>query len=424
MSEEFLVKCRGIPWQTTAKDILAFFPDCAIKGGEKGIHLPLDKEGRASGDCFVELETAEDVKKAEGHHKEHIGSRYVEVKVTDRSELDWMVNRRSQQGGGDPNDAVVKLRGLPWEATKEDITQFFSGFTIKPYGVTITMNQQGRPSGDAYVEFTSVDQVEKALVKNKEKMGHRYIEVFNSSKNDIRFVMGGGGGGGGNGFGQGYGGGGGYGPQRGGGGGMGGGRPGPYDRPHQGSGPRGGGMMMGGGGGSDHGNFQDSTTGFMIHMRGLPWSATQNDVAEFFKPVHPVQVRLLYEDSGRAKGQCDVDFQSYEDVQEAMKKNKQNMGHRYIELSQRCSSNVNVGGWSNNGPMPMSNANPGGYGGYGGGGYAGGYGGYAGYGGGYGGNYGGYGGGGPGYGGGNAGSGFNNNQQIAPPSQGNYTWSK
>merc|ERR550534_725467 len=99
-----------------------------------------------------------------------------------------MINRRSQQGGGDPNDAVVKLRGLPWEATKDDITQFFSGFTIKPYGVTITMNQQGRPSGDAYVEFTSVDQVEKALAKNKEKMGHRYIEVFNSSKHDVRYV--------------------------------------------------------------------------------------------------------------------------------------------------------------------------------------------------------------------------------------------
>jgi len=179
-----MVKCRGIPFQTTAQDILDFFPDCSIKGGEKGIHLPLDKEGRASGECFVELVTAEDVKKAESRHKEYMGSRYVEVKVSDRSELNWMVNRRSQPGG-DPNDAVVKLRGLPWEATKDDITTFFSGLSIKPHGITITMNQEGRASGDAYVEFTSSDQVEKAIEKNKEKMGHRYIEVFNSSKSDI-----------------------------------------------------------------------------------------------------------------------------------------------------------------------------------------------------------------------------------------------
>merc|ERR1712133_208235 len=81
---------------------------------------------------------------------------------------------------------------------------------------------------------------------------------------------------------------------------------------------------------------------------------------------------------------CDVDFSTHSDAEAAMAKNKENMGHRYIELFLRSSEATD--GWSNNAPMlpPMNNMNPpglmnsgpsgmpsgygGGYGGGGGGG--------------------------------------------------------
>merc|ERR1712183_317247 len=180
------------------------------------------------------------------------------------------------------------------------------------------------------------------------------------------------------------------GPQR---GGMGGGRSGPYDRPGAFGGR--GGFRGGRGGGGRPGDsmtprIQNSTTGFMVHMRGLPFEATQGYIFKFFAPLNPCEVLILYEDSGRPKGEADVDFNSHADAESAMEKNKENMGHRYIELFNRSSNNGGGGGgWGGN-----ANSTPlmGGFGGYGGG--AGNF------------NAGGYGGG----GGGNGGYSWNNNQ--------------
>ena len=35
------------------------------------------------------------------------------------------------------------------------------------------MDSDGRPTGDAYVEFTSQEEADKALQKHKQRIGHR-----------------------------------------------------------------------------------------------------------------------------------------------------------------------------------------------------------------------------------------------------------
>ena len=46
-------------------------------------------------------------------------------------------------------------------------------------GITILKDSQDRASGDAFVEFTSGDMVERAMEKNKESIGHRLgISLF------------------------------------------------------------------------------------------------------------------------------------------------------------------------------------------------------------------------------------------------------
>lgn len=40
----------------------------------------------------------------------------------------------------------------------------------------MTLSREGRPSGEAFVEFASEEDVQQAVKKNKEHLGQRYIE--------------------------------------------------------------------------------------------------------------------------------------------------------------------------------------------------------------------------------------------------------
>lgn len=49
-----------------------------IKKGVDGIHMTLSREGRPSGEAYVELESEEDLTKAIEKHNDHMGHRYIE----------------------------------------------------------------------------------------------------------------------------------------------------------------------------------------------------------------------------------------------------------------------------------------------------------------------------------------------------------
>merc|ERR1719381_386714 len=93
----------------------------------------------------------------------------------------------------------------------------------------------------------------------------------------------------------------------------------------------------------------NSKTGHSVHMRGLPFEASEQDVFDFFSPIQPVACRILFSDNGRSTGEADVDFACHQEALEAMKKNKCNMNHRYIELflnSTQSNRGMNGGGAS------------------------------------------------------------------------------
>ena len=82
---------------------------------------------------------------------------------------------------------VVRLRGLPFTASLPDVLQFFSGLDIvrSPPGVIFTCTPDGRPSGEAYVEFMTAAAQQSALQRHKQQLGTRYIELFPSSNGDL-----------------------------------------------------------------------------------------------------------------------------------------------------------------------------------------------------------------------------------------------
>ena len=76
----FVIRCRGLPWSTTVDEIVNFFSDCKFKDGSESVHLTLTREGRPSGEAYIELESEEDMDKAIEKDKQHMGKRYIEGK--------------------------------------------------------------------------------------------------------------------------------------------------------------------------------------------------------------------------------------------------------------------------------------------------------------------------------------------------------
>ena len=74
-----MVKARGLPWSATPDEVVQFFSSCTIAGGASGVHFTTNREGRPSGECFVEVETEEDVTEALKKDRCDMGKRYVEV---------------------------------------------------------------------------------------------------------------------------------------------------------------------------------------------------------------------------------------------------------------------------------------------------------------------------------------------------------
>lgn len=67
-------------------------------------------------------------------------------------------------------------------------------------------------------------------------------------------------------------------------------------------------------------------------MRGLPFRATESEIMTFFYPTAPKAIHIHLDESGRASGSADVEFEDHESCVKAMEKDKQYMGSRYVEL--------------------------------------------------------------------------------------------
>eukprot|EP00953_Heterococcus_sp_UTEX-ZZ885_P007612 4599-Heterococcus_DN1.PRE.2 len=96
----------------------------------------------------------------------------------------------SMTGGGrvDPLEEVlgpfpcVRLRGMPFEATVDDVLQFFQGLVI--LDVVMVVRNDGRGAGESLVIFTNHMDLNMALSRDKQHMGRRYIEIFQAKRMD------------------------------------------------------------------------------------------------------------------------------------------------------------------------------------------------------------------------------------------------
>ncbi|XP_008845690.1 probable RNA-binding protein 19 isoform X1 [Nannospalax galili] len=78
---------------------------------------------------------------------------------------------------------TVKLRGAPFNVTEKNVTEFLA--PLKPVAIRIVRNAHGNKTGYVFVDFSSEEEVKKALKCNREYMGGRYIEVFREKQDPM-----------------------------------------------------------------------------------------------------------------------------------------------------------------------------------------------------------------------------------------------
>ncbi|XP_077376791.1 G-rich sequence factor 1 [Festucalex cinctus] len=290
-NEVYIVQVKGLPWSCTAQDIVHFFSECQIRDGVSGVHLTVDHQGRPSGRAFVELEHEEDVSKALEKHRQYLGPRYLEVYEITNSDAEEILKKAVSLPG---DTRVVRLRGLPYNCTEDDIVRFFSGLEIMEKGITMVVNSRGRRSGEAFVWFSSQEAADEALHRDRQLIGNRYIEVFPSNTQEIHSNwrnssslnanemtrM----------------------------------RVSPLLAPNKPVPPK-------------HPNLSHH-----VHLRGLPFHVSGEDIVKFFAPMVVSRICLDLGPNGRLNGEADVYFASHQDALAAVSKDRHYIGERYIEV--------------------------------------------------------------------------------------------
>ncbi len=82
----------------------------------------------------------------------------------------------------------VLLKGLPFSSTKADIKQFFQNIEIRDDQITIIVFRNKRPTGLGFVRLKD-EEVQMALLNDRNHMGDRYIEVFTASEADLYEIV-------------------------------------------------------------------------------------------------------------------------------------------------------------------------------------------------------------------------------------------
>ena len=71
---------------------------------------------------------------------------------------------------------TIKMRGLPFKVKEKHIKDFFA--PLRLLDIRMIENKEGKPTGCAFVDFGSENDIKKALKRDRDCIQDRYIELF------------------------------------------------------------------------------------------------------------------------------------------------------------------------------------------------------------------------------------------------------
>jgi heterogeneous nuclear ribonucleoprotein F/H len=172
-----VVRLRGLPFYSTEGEVRLFVEDYPLDDPDAVIVIPF---GAGRGDGYVRFISPAVARKAqiELNHK-LLGARYIELMMSTEASMAIVREQVAQRQAALSSNRVLRLRGLPFRATPDDIIEFFQEAVI--VDISFVETADNRQTGDAYIELLTDESAAACIARNRQLMGTRYIEVIDSS---------------------------------------------------------------------------------------------------------------------------------------------------------------------------------------------------------------------------------------------------
>ncbi|XP_076856961.1 G-rich sequence factor 1 [Brachyhypopomus gauderio] len=169
---------------------------------------------------------------------------------------------------------IIHVKGLPWSCSPDDLMTFFSECQIRGgvKGIHLMTTRYGKPNGQAFIELEHEEDVSKALERHRQYLGPRYVEVYEVTNKDAEAML--------------------------------------------------------------KGAEENKGNDGVVLLRGLPFHCTEKEVIQFFSGLDIVKdgVTLVTGRRGRSSGEAYVQFATQEMADQALQRNRDFIGNRYIEV--------------------------------------------------------------------------------------------
>lgn len=87
------------------------------------------------------------------------------------------------------NVFVVRMKGMPYDAKKQDVRKFFNPIIIPDNQIFIVLDLDGRPSGRGFAIFNNEGDFNHAIKMHYGKLLNRQVEIYKSTFAELESTL-------------------------------------------------------------------------------------------------------------------------------------------------------------------------------------------------------------------------------------------